>query len=96
MEEIINEMIVKLIGFFVACIGLAVIMLLTYIAFTLYADRRERREKKEDYFYVSKIEKTVHVDMIRHEIDFMAKQEEKKDVRKGLEIAKSIVEKHLL
>lgn len=96
MEEIINEMVVKLIGFFGACLGLAIIMLLTYIAFTLYADRRERREKKEDYFYVSKIEKTVHVDMIRHEIDFMAKQEEKKDVRKGLEIAKSIVEKHLL
>ena len=43
-----------------------------------------------------RIEKTVHVDMIRHEIDFRANQEEKKDVRRGLEIAKSIVEKHLL
>ena len=96
MEEIINEIVVRVIGILVACLGLAVIMFLTYIVFTLYADRRERREKKEDYFYVSKIEKTVHVDMIRHEIDFMAKQEEKKDVRKGLEIAKSIVEKHLL
>lgn len=47
MEEIINEIVVRVIGILGACLGLAVIMFLTYIAFTLYADRRERREKKK-------------------------------------------------
>jgi len=96
MEEAFNEVMIKVFGFIASCLGLAVIIHLSYIVFTLYADWRERREKKNDYFYISEVEKTVHVDMIRHEIDFRARQEEKQDVRKGLEIAKSIVEKHLL